>query len=162
MPSASYTKTRKPRPSACARTLPLWLGLPCALLSGPALADEPKSPPLETSVIDLAVPLAKGEAAPFGGSLFSPDLASLASQDMNNCGLRVDQTVAFAVQMAVLAEERKRSDLEVDLGVMRDVKALRDSGEHFYTHPAFVAPAASVLTLGAVLLGIWALDKVTP
>lgn len=128
--------------------------------SGPSPGCDPNQPTI------CAIPLKKGDVAPFGGQLITTDLAIRLGQTAAGCQPRIDAEVGRTKADALVDLQKEQTlhkvdvsnltaemaDLENKLG--RAEKLADENKPPFYAQPWFVAPIAAVLSGGVM---VWAL-----
>jgi len=107
-----------------------------------------------------AVPLAKGEPAPFAGQLIDTETAITLGTKAADCGSRTATEVTRAVRLVQvdvdLCQRHREIDHEASLATIDAVELRLDAASAWYRSPVFVASVSVVLTLGAVLVARYA------
>ncbi|HSC15013.1 MAG TPA: hypothetical protein VLI71_07840 [Gammaproteobacteria bacterium] len=125
-----------------------------SLVTSSAWGAEPSLPP-ECDAEACAVPLKRGERAPFDGQLLTPQLAIQLGQRAESCDIRLKLDVEHAKAIAAidLGLERKLRELEAAAAVQREAtlaRALEAERARWYERPPFVATIAVAASFAAV------------
>jgi len=116
-------------------------------------------------------PLLEGETAPFAGQLLTPRRAAYLAVEAGGCQERIavelersndDWRAKLAAERSLRQNDQSAHELELDLAMKRMQQMEETLGPEWYERPAFVIPVTAVVTIGAVVLATWIVDRGTP